>query len=76
LALLTVFLASWEPVADALLEPLEHWHRPIVETSSLADIRAVVMLDAGWEPDADWSATSRLNDSAALRLVEGLRLLT
>ena len=74
-AMLTVVLASWEPVADALLEPLEHRHRPIVEVGSLADVRAVVVLGAGWEPDADRSATSRLNDSAALRLIEGLRLL-
>jgi uncharacterized SAM-binding protein YcdF (DUF218 family) len=74
-AMLTVVLASWEPVADALLEPLEHRHRPIVETASLADVRAVVVLGAGWEPNAEGSATSRLNDSAALRLMEGLRLL-
>ena len=74
-AMLTVVLASWEPVADALLEPLEHRHPPIVETGSLADVKAVVVLGAGWEPDADGSATSRLNDSAAIRLMEGLRLL-
>lgn len=74
-AMLTVVLASWEPVADALLEPLEHRHRPIVEVGPFSDVRAVVVLGAGWEPDADRSATSRLNESAALRLMEGLRLL-
>ena len=36
---------------------------------------AVVVLGAGWEPEADWPAGTRLNDSSVQRLMEGLRLL-
>jgi len=47
----------------------------VLEVSALEDIAAVVVLGAGWEPDADWPAGTRLNDSAVHRLMEGLRLL-
>jgi uncharacterized SAM-binding protein YcdF (DUF218 family) len=35
----------------------------------------VVVLGGGWEPDADWPAGTRLNESSVHRLMEGLRLL-
>lgn len=70
-----VFLASWSPVADRLLEPLERAHAPLLDVSALAEISAVVVLGAGWEPDRDWPAPTRLTDSSLFRLTEGLRLL-
>jgi uncharacterized SAM-binding protein YcdF (DUF218 family) len=75
MAMLTLVLSAWQPVADALLQPLESRYQPIVESHSLAGIRAVVVLGASWEADADWPAGARLSDSSALRLMEGLRLL-
>jgi uncharacterized SAM-binding protein YcdF (DUF218 family) len=74
-AVLLVFLASWAPVADALLGPLERHHAPVIDLAALAGVSAVVVLGGGWEPDAPWPATQRLNDSSAQRLQEGLRLL-
>jgi len=70
-----VFLAAWSPVADRLLEPLEQAYAPVLDVAALGDIVAVVVLGAGWEPDADWPAGTRLNDSSVNRLMEGLRLL-
>ena len=73
--LLLLFLAAWSPVADRLLKPLEQAYQPVLDVSALEDIAAVVVLGAGWEPDADWPAGTRLNDSSVHRLMEGLRLL-
>jgi uncharacterized SAM-binding protein YcdF (DUF218 family) len=72
---LLLFLAAWSPVADRLLEPLEQAYAPVLEVAALGDIAAVVVLGAGWEPDADWPPGTRLNDSSVHRLMEGLRLL-
>jgi len=72
---LLLFLSAWSPVADRLLEPLEQAYAPVLEVGALEDVAAVVVLGAGWEPDADWPAGTRLNDSSVHRLMEGLRLL-
>ncbi len=75
LALVVVVGASWVPVADRLLAPLEATYAPVFEVADPGVYAAVVVLGAGWEPDANWPAPARLNESAALRLMEGLRLL-
>ncbi len=72
---LLLFLAAWSPVADRLLEPLEHAYQPVLEPSALKDVEAVLVLGAGWEPDLNWPASIRLNHSSVQRLMEGLRLL-
>jgi len=69
-----IALATWGPVADALLAPLENRHAPLAEVAALGSI-AVVVLGGGWQPNPAWPITSRLNDSSAIRLFEGLRLL-
>jgi len=53
----------------------EQAYAPVLEVGALGDIAAVVVLGAGWEPDADWPAGTRLNDSSVHRLMEDLRLL-
>jgi hypothetical protein len=70
-----IALAAWSPVADRLLEPLEQTYKPVLEVGALEEVAAVVVLGAGWEPDADWPAGTRLNESSVHRLMEGLRLL-
>ena len=47
----------------------------MLDLAALEDIAAVVVLGAGWEPEADWPAGTRLDDSSVHRLMEGLRLL-
>lgn len=80
LGVAVLFLASWGPVAERLLAPLETRYAPI---DSLADesllageapIEAIVVLGGGWQPNAPYASTSRLNDSSSMRLVEGIRL--
>jgi len=72
---LLLALSAWSPVADRLLEPLEQQYAPLLAVDTLDNITAVVVLGAGWEPEADWPASSRLNTSSVHRLMEGLRLL-
>ena len=73
---LLLVLASWQPVADALLSPLEDRYPPLTDPTRVSDVTAVVVLGGGWWPDAeDWPITARLGESSAIRLFEGLRLL-
>lgn len=80
LGVVVLFLASWGPVAERLLAPLETRHAPIgseVDESLLvgeASVDAIVVLGGGWQPNAPYASTSRLNDSSSMRLVEGIRL--
>ncbi len=73
---LLLLLASWQPVADALLAPLEDRYPSLTDSARLSGVTAVVVLGGGWWPLAEgWTITSRLSESSAVRLFEGLRLL-
>lgn len=72
LALLT--LASWGPVAERLLMPLETRYPALQSLPKPSSAEAIVVLGGGWRPSAPWSSTARLNDSSASRLMEGVRL--
>ncbi len=74
LATLMVVSASWGPVADRLLAPLESAHPPVLDARGLDGVCAVVVLGSGWVPDASRPIGSQLNESSVQRLVEGVRL--
>ncbi len=69
-----MFLASWAPVADRLLAPLESRYAAQAVLPAEDDLAAVVVLGGGWSPDAPWSVTGKLRESSAIRLLEGVRL--
>ncbi len=73
-ALALLLLASWAPVADALLGPLEARHPPMLDARSLQAVSHVVVLGSGYHAMPDLPITSQLGDSAVIRLVEGVRL--
>lgn len=75
LGLLVVFVSSWAPVADRLLEPLERIYPPVWDPRAHPGVTAVVVLGAGWEPDLAAPASVRLNSGSSVRLMEGLRLI-
>ncbi len=75
LALVVVVAASWAPVADRLLGPLERTHAPVQDPLTHEDVMAVVVLGAAWSTDLQAPASIQLSDSAVERLWEGLRLL-
>ena len=70
-----IFLASWHPMAERVLEPLEWSYTPLSDPAGLSGISAVVVLGAGWRSEWQAPASIRLNESSALRLLEGLRLV-
>ncbi|MDR5903036.1 ElyC/SanA/YdcF family protein [Halomonas icarae] len=67
-----LLLASWGPVAERLLAPLEAEYAPM--PALVADVEAVVVLGGGWQPEAPRSITGKLGESSAIRLMEGVRL--
>ncbi|WP_274520324.1 ElyC/SanA/YdcF family protein [Ectothiorhodospira sp. 9100] len=74
-ALVGLLVASWGPVAEGLLSPLESRYPPITDPASLEAVAAVVVLGGGWNPDGRGPASIRLNESSAQRLLEGVRLV-
>lgn len=69
-------LASYAPVADALLEPLEHRYPPLdLQTMPAArSARWIVVLGGGQTSDPAVPPSSRLSDASLARTVEGVRL--
>lgn len=72
---LLLVLASWWPVAEGLLAPLENRYPPVTDLAALDGVTAVVVLGGGWRPKPGWPISSQLNESSAIRLFEGVRLL-
>lgn len=73
-ALGLLLLASWAPVADRLLAPLEGQYAALHDLPVESDLAAIVVLGGGWHADAPWSITGKLSESSAIRLMEGVRL--
>lgn len=69
-----LLLASWAPVADALLGSLERRHDPVLDARGHMPFGHVVVLGSGHHADPSLPITSELSDSAVIRLVEGVRL--
>lgn len=74
LGILVLILASWAPIAERLLRPFETRYPALVDVPSDISLAAVVVLGGGWQPDAPISSVSKLNESSAIRLMEGIRL--
>ena len=76
LSLAVVFFASWAPVADGLLMPLERKHpaADIGIVSATLKPDAIVVLGGGYVPELGLPVTSHINETTLVRLAEGLRL--
>lgn len=73
-SLALLLLASWPPVTDRLLAPLEQRYPTLLELSNDDSLAGVVVLGGGWQPNTPRSSVGRLSDSSAIRLMEGVRL--
>lgn len=71
---MVVFLSSWGPVGNALIAPLERHHAPVMDARDYSGVTAVVVLGTGYRSRAELPVTSQLNDTAVVRLMEGVRL--
>ncbi|TLF48570.1 hypothetical protein FEI13_12660 [Halomonas urmiana] len=74
LGLVLLFLASWAPVADRLLAPLEARYPALQALPEDPPLAGIVVLGGGWVSDVPWTSTGKLGDSSAIRLMEGVRL--
>lgn len=74
LGLVLLFLASWAPMADRLLAPLEARYPAMQALPEDERVAGIVVLGGGWSADVSRSATGKLRDSSAIRLMEGVRL--
>lgn len=75
-ALVVLWVLSWEPTARLLLEPLESQYPPLVEPAELSERGPgyIVVLGHGHRLEPGLPITSQINSTAAIRLLEGLRL--
>ena len=73
LALVLLFLFSWQPFASLLIKPLERAYPP-VEVAEVEDVEYVLVLGAGHAPDPTIPVSSRLPGMGMTRLAEGIRL--
>lgn len=68
---LTLLLLSLQPVADALLSPIEQRY-PTLKTSPPVDY--IVVLGGGYTWNPDWAPSSNLVSNSLPRVTEGVRL--
>jgi uncharacterized SAM-binding protein YcdF (DUF218 family) len=69
------FGASFGPVADSLLLPLEERYAPVLDVTTLPMApRYVVVLGSGYRPRPALPVTAALDASGVVRLAEGVRL--
>ncbi|MGJ7460572.1 ElyC/SanA/YdcF family protein [Halomonas sp. MA07-2] len=74
MAIVLLGLASWAPVADRLLGPLEARYPAVIEWPDDESLQGVLVLGADWDPERPWSITAQLSDASVPRLMEGVRL--
>ena len=65
---------SYSAFSDRLLRPLESRYPPVFNPAGLSDVKWVVVLGSGHNTDPRLPATSQIDESAAVRLLEGIRL--
>jgi uncharacterized SAM-binding protein YcdF (DUF218 family) len=69
------FGASFGPVSDALLLPLEERYAPVLDVATLSVVpRYVVVLGSGYHPRPALPVTAALDATGVVRLTEGVRL--
>jgi len=74
LGLLCFYLFTTAPLPNYLLHTLESRYEPVTATQKLPDVHSIVVLSAGMRLNKAVPPTSQLDESSALRVVEGVRL--
>jgi len=67
-------LFSYSAFSDHLLGPLEYRYPPVLNPAGFSDVKWVVVLGSGHISDPRLPVTGQIDESAAVRLVEGIRL--
>ena len=74
LGVLLIGVLSYDPVPDMLLRPLEYKYPPVLNPSTLQNVKWIVVLGGGHVSDPSLPPTSQLSPVSLTRLAEGLRL--
>jgi uncharacterized SAM-binding protein YcdF (DUF218 family) len=74
LGLLVLAALSFSAVADPLIKPLETWYPPLLNTSTLKDVKWVVVLGGGHASSPTLPPNAQIGNSSLARLVEGIRI--
>ena len=67
-------LLSHSAFTDKLLRPLEYMFPPLQDPSGAQGVKWIVILGGGHVSDPQLPVTSQIDESAAVRLMEGIRL--
>jgi uncharacterized SAM-binding protein YcdF (DUF218 family) len=74
LGVLTLTALSFSAVADPLIKPLELWYPPLLDTSTLMDVKWVVVLGGGHTSSPELQPNAQVFNSSLSRIVEGIRI--
>jgi uncharacterized SAM-binding protein YcdF (DUF218 family) len=74
LGLICFYLFTTAPLPNYLLKTLESRYEPVTAPQKFSDIRYIVVLSGGMRFNNAVPPTSRLDESSALRVAEGIRL--
>jgi len=65
---------SYGGFSDNVLGPLEYQYPPVLKPQRVSGVKWVVVMGGGHDSDPEIPITSRIDESAAVRLMEGVRL--
>ena len=74
LGFLTLTALSFSAVANQIIKPLELWYPPLLDISTLKDVKWVVVLGGGHTSNQEFPANAQLENPSLARLVEGIRI--
>jgi uncharacterized SAM-binding protein YcdF (DUF218 family) len=74
LGFLTLTALSFGTVANQIIKPLETWYPLLLDTSTLKDVKWVVVLGGGHTSNQGLPANAQLENQSLARLVEGTRI--
>jgi len=74
LGILVLAALSFSAVADQFIKPLELWYPPLLDTSTLTDLKWVAVLGAGHASNPTLPPNDQIGSSSLARLIEGIRI--
>ena len=74
LGFLVLAALSFSAVADQLIKPLESRYLPLLDTSTLKDVKWVVVLGSGHISNPELPPNAQVFNSSLARIVEGIRI--
>jgi uncharacterized SAM-binding protein YcdF (DUF218 family) len=74
LGFLVLTALSFSAVADQFIKPLELWYPPLLNTSTLKDVKWMVVLGGGHTPNPTLQPNAQIGNASLARLIEGIRI--